>query len=69
MEARLESRRSPAIALVFALAVTLLLGAMIGYLVKPISTVAGPANFSAVTTTEAAPSAAGCDFRNGHKGC
>ena len=69
MEARLESRRSPAIALVFALAVTLLLGAMIGYFVKPITTVGTPTHFTVVTATDAAPSAAGCDFRGGHKGC
>jgi ABC-type transporter Mla subunit MlaD len=69
MEARLETRRNPVIALVFALAVALLLGAIIGYLVKPVSTVAGPAGFTVVTTTQAAASANTCDFVGGHKGC
>jgi ABC-type transport system involved in cytochrome c biogenesis permease component len=69
MEARLEARRSPAIALVFALVVTMLLGATIGYLLKPISTVAGPIRYIAVTITQATPNADACVFINGHKGC
>jgi hypothetical protein len=69
MEARLEARRSPAIALVFVLAVTMLLGATIGYFLKPISTVAGPTRFIVVTTSQASPSADACIFVNGHKGC
>jgi hypothetical protein len=70
MEARLEARRSPAIAAFFALAVALLLlGAMIGYLVKPISTVAGPARLNAENPTQAAASPDKCDFVGGHKGC
>jgi hypothetical protein len=69
MEARLNARRSPAIALVFALAVTLLLGATIGYFLKPASIVAGPIRFIAVTTTQASPNADACVFIRGHKGC
>jgi hypothetical protein len=69
MEARLEARRSRAIALVFALAVTMLLGATIGYFLKPISTVVGPARLIVVTTTQASPGADGCVFVSGHKGC
>lgn len=69
MEARLEARRSPAIALVFALMVTMLLGATIGYLLKPITTVAGPIRYIAVTTAQATPNADACIFVSGHKGC
>ena len=69
MEARLETRRSQAITLFFALAVTLLLGATIGYLLKPITTVAGPGRSNFATTNQAAPSVETCDFVGGHKGC
>jgi cell division septal protein FtsQ len=69
MEARLEARRSPAIALLFALAVTMLLGATIGYLLKPISTVAGPIRYIPVTATQASSGADACVFVSGHKGC
>jgi hypothetical protein len=49
--------------------VTMLLGATIGYLLKPISTVAGPIRYIAVTTTQATPNADACVFIRGHKGC
>jgi hypothetical protein len=69
MEARLMARRSPAIALVFALAVAMLIGATIGYLMKPISTVGGPARPIVVTTTPPSSRSDACIFVSGHKGC
>jgi ABC-type transport system involved in cytochrome c biogenesis permease component len=69
MEARLAARRRPSFALVFALAVTILLGVTIGYLLKPVSTIAGPVRFIAVTTAGESPSANSCIVVGGHKGC
>jgi hypothetical protein len=69
MEARLAATRNPAIALVFVLALTMLLGATIGYLLKPISTMAGPTRFIVMTTTQASPDGGDCIFISGHKGC
>jgi hypothetical protein len=69
MEARLAATRGPAVALVLVLALTMLLGATIGYLLKPISTMAGPTRFIVMTTTQASPDTGDCVFIGGHKGC
>jgi hypothetical protein len=71
MQARIQARRSPAIVLVFVfvLVAAMLLSATAGYLLRPVSTVAGPTRFIVVTTTQASPSQPGCVVVDGHKGC
>ena len=79
MQARLEIIRFPVtfLAVALAIALTLLLGAMAGYVLKPATIVNGPARVvvvhdeSALYATgdqNAAPSD-GCIWINRHKGC
>ena len=73
MQARLGSNRFPSmlVAILFALAVTLLLGGTLGYTLKPASVVSGPTHVIVVPAGQ--PSSANtdnrCEFIDHHKAC
>jgi hypothetical protein len=54
MQARLEIKRFPSmlVAILFALAVTLLLGGTLGYVLKPATTVSGPTHVIVVPASQ-----------------
>jgi hypothetical protein len=66
MQARFESKRFPSVivAALFALAVSLLLGGTLGYVLKPAMIVSGPTHFVVVPATQpgsADPGAPACE--------
>ena len=74
MQARLEIKRYPSVlvAVIFALAATLLLGGTLGYVLKPATVVSGPSHVIVVPASE--PNALNADgntcvFINHHKAC
>ena len=72
MQARLSLIRFPsfAVALVFALAASLILGGVLGYTLKPQVTIAGRSQVIVVHDTAVAPSADACVWvTKDHKGC
>ena len=58
MQARLELNRFPTmfIAILFALAVTLLLGGVVGYALKPAAVVSGPTHIVVLPAAQPVPS-------------
>jgi len=63
MQARLEIRRFPAtvVAILLALAAALLLGGSLGYVLKPATTVSGPARTIVVTSGQLSDASATAD--------
>ena len=74
MQARLEIKRFPSmlVAILFAVAVTLLLGGALGYALKPATTVSGPTHVIVVPASQlggANPSDNACQFVDHIKSC
>lgn len=73
MQARLESNRFPSalVAILFALAVALLLGGTLGYMLKPATVVSGPAHVIVAPASQSsgASTDAPCVFIDHHKAC
>jgi hypothetical protein len=73
MQARLEIRRFPSmlVALIVAAVAALVIGAALGFAVKPATFVSGPTRVVVVSTgtTSSNPSADSCVFVNHHKYC
>jgi hypothetical protein len=74
MQARLEMKRFPLtlVAVLFALAVTLLLGGTLGYALKPATVVSGPAHVIVVPASQDGAANASdnrCYFINHQKVC
>ncbi|HSS94311.1 MAG TPA: hypothetical protein VLR46_10015 [Candidatus Dormibacteraeota bacterium] len=74
MQARLEVKRFPSMLFVvlFALAVTLLLGGALGYALKPATQVSGPTHVVVLPGTQPGPGYIGedsCQFVGHHKQC
>ena len=73
MQARLEFRQFPSmlVALIVAAVAALVIGAALGYVLKPATFVTGPARVVVVSgdTTNSNPSADRCVKLNGHQYC
>ena len=74
MQARLEIKRFPSmlVAVILALAATLLLGGTLGYVLKPATVVSGPSNVIVVPASQPDrlnPGSNTCVFINHQKEC
>jgi hypothetical protein len=74
MQARLEIKRFPSmlVAVLFGLAVTLLLGGTLGYVLKPVTSVSGPTRVIVVPASQLSGANSGdnaCQFIDHHKSC
>ena len=74
MQARLQIKRYPSmlVAVIVALAASLLLGGTLGYVLKPATVVSGPSHVIVVPASQPNALNAGADtcvFINHHKGC